>query len=572
MRAKVKLPLQSFRHAWGIVLVVTLAFPAAAQTSSSQTTQTSTPAAEQVADPLGRHTPRGTIIGFNLAVHRNDFVSAARYMQVSAAQRASTEALARDLTELMDRYYTQLVTAMSALPEGALNDGLPPNRERVGPLTIGGKSLDIGLVRVNELQAGPVWLISSETLAQVPALHEAMGESWVERLMPKPLVSHTFFGTSLAQWIVWAASIGIPLLLLWLVSRLSVVLARTKIGDPARRRLVDSWYAAARLPMVVLFTLAIQLAAMPFLGFSLGFRLGNGRIALGCSVAAFAWLIWRLLTLLCARARIVAQRMDQAGTKSLVLLGERVFKVLIILVAVFWILTIAGVDMTTALAGVGIGGIAVALGAQKSVENLLGGIFLLTDKALAVGDLCRISNRLGVVEDITLRSVRLRTPEQTLLSIPAGILAQANIENFATREKIPIQTILRLRYGTTAEQLRAALDGIHALLAQHPKLETETSRIRLVDFGANAIEFELFANVLTSDMLEFLSVREDLLLQIAVIVESAGSGFAQPTQFIYLDSKSGAEDQIHSSDGREPSSEADRETPTGNKGIGKRTN
>ena len=390
--------------------------------------------------------------------------------------------------------------------------------------------------------------------------------------MPKPLVSHSLFGTSLAQWIVWVASIGIPLLLLWLVSRLSVVLARTMIGDPARRRLVDSWYAVARLPMVVLFTLAIQLAAMPFLGFSLGFRMANGRIALGCSVAAFAWLTWRLLTLLCARTRIVAQRMDQAGTKSLVLLGERVFKVLIILVAVFWILTIAGVDMTTALAGVGIGGIAVALGAQKSVENLLGGIFLLTDKALAVGDLCRISNRLGVVEDITLRSVRLRTPEQTLLSIPAGILAQANIENFATREKIPIQTILRLRYGTTAEQLGSALDGIHSLLAQHPKLETETSRIRLVDFGANAIEFELFANVLTSDMLEFLSVREDLLLQIAVIVESSGSGFAQPTQFIYLDSKSGAEDQIHSSDGREQSSEADRETPTGNKGIGKRTN
>ena len=126
LRAKLKLPRQSFRHAWGVVLVLALAFPAAAQTSSSQTTQTLTAAAEQVADPLGRNTPRGTITGFNLAVHRNDFVSAARYMQVSAEQRASTEALARDLTELMDRYYTQLVTAVSALPEGALNDGLPP--------------------------------------------------------------------------------------------------------------------------------------------------------------------------------------------------------------------------------------------------------------------------------------------------------------------------------------------------------------------------------------------------------------------------------------------------------------
>jgi MscS family membrane protein len=301
--------------------------------------------------------------------------------------------------------------------------------------------------------------------------------------------------------------------------------------------------------------------------------MANGRIALGCSVAALAWLIWRLLTLLCARTRIVAQRMDQAGTKSLVLLGERVFKVLIIFVAVFWILTIAGVDMTTALAGVGIGGIAVALGAQKSVENLLGGIFLLTDKALAVGDTCFISNRVGIVEDITLRSVRLRTQEQTLLSIPAGVLSQANIENFATRDKMLLQTTLRLRYGTTAEQLKAVLDGIRALLAQQPKLEIETCRIRLVDFGVYAIELELFAYVLTSDGLTFLSVREDLLLQIAAIVESSGSGFAQPTQFIYLDGKSVAEVPIPHSDSleRTQSSAANAEHPGDNKAIGRRT-
>jgi MscS family membrane protein len=247
--------------------------------------------------------------------------------------------------------------------------------------------------------------------------------------------------------------------------------------------------------------------------------------------------------------------------------------VLIALVAIFAILKVAGIDTTTALAGVGIGGVAVALGAQKSVENLLGGIFLLTDKALAVGDTCFISNRLGVVEDITLRSVRLRTQEQTLLSIPAGVLSQANIENFATRDKMLLQTTLRLRYGTTAEQLKAVLDGIRALLAQHPKLEIETSRIRLIDFGVYAIELELFAYVLTSDGLTFLSVREDLLLQIAAIVESSGSGFAQPTQFIYLDGKSVAEVPISRSDSREQVqlSEANADPPADNKAIGKRT-
>lgn len=143
-----------------------------------------------------------------------------------------------------------------------------------------------------------------------------------------------------------------------------------------------------------------------------------------------------------------------------------------------------------------------------------------------------------------MRSVRLRTAEQSLLSIPAGVLSQANIENFATRSKVLAQANLRLRYGTTTEQLRSVLDGVHKLLAQNPKIEPETARIQLVAFGERAIELELFAYVLTSDYLQFLCVREDLLLQVAAVVESSGSGFAVPTQFVYLESKPEAERKV----------------------------
>jgi MscS family membrane protein len=205
-----------------------------------------------------------------------------------------------------------------------------------------------------------------------------------------------------------------------------------------------------------------------------------------------------------------------------------VFKVVLALVAAIVLLQVVGVDTTAALAGLGIGGVAVALGARKSVENLLGGIFLLTDNVLAIGDQCSISGRMGWIEDITLRSVRVRTLEQTLVSVPAGVLSQASIENFTTRGKILIRTILRLRYDTSSEQLRRALDGIHGLLTSHPDLEAETARIRLVDFGLHAFELELFAYARTSDVATFLGVREALLLQVAAIVESCGSGFAEP--------------------------------------------
>jgi len=248
---------------------------------------------------------------------------------------------------------------------------------------------------------------------------------------------------------------------------------------------------------------------------------------------------------------------DRTSTQSLMLLGERLLKALVVLVAMMAILIIAGVDTKTALAGLGIVGVAVALGAQKTVENVLGGLLLLSDRAFAVGDTCNISNRVGQVEDITLRSVRLRTPEQSLVSIPAGVLAQAGIENFASREKIPVQT-LRLRYGTSVEQLRRILEDIRKLLDQEPRLEKESSRIRLVHFGDRAVELELFTYVLTPDFPEFMAVREALLLEIAAVVEAAGSGFAQPTEFIYVHEVPDADAPIRAASGDSSSEVAKR--------------
>jgi MscS family membrane protein len=282
-------------------------------------------------------------------------------------------------------------------------------------------------------------------------------------------------------------------------------------------------------------TLIIHGASVFFLGFSLSFRIRYTRFVSIALVAALAWLLHRITFLLVEQARVLTRGKGQSGSESLILLGRRVFNALLAIVAIFIILTIAGVDTKTALAGVGIGGVAVAFGAQKSVENLLGGIFLLTDKALAIGDTCSISNRVGTVEDITLRSVRIRTVEQTLLSVPAGVLSQANIENFATRNKILVRTNLQLGYKTTATQLKSVLSGIESLLAANPEIEQETAYIRLVDFSPQAIELELFAYVLTSSWPKFLAVREALLLDIAEVVESAGSRFAGPTHFVHLE-------------------------------------
>ena len=499
------------------------------------------PQQTQVEDPLGRSTPRGTITAFTDAVHRGDFAAAARTMQLTAAQRARAGDLALTLSELMDRYFNQGVTTINGSPEGAVDDGLPVDRERVGPLTINDRELPVELVRVADSVAGPIWLISSSTLVQVPAFRGAITARWYDRMMPAAIAGRTVFDVSLAQWILLVASFVIPFLVLSFLASATMALLRRVIEDPARERRVESWYAGIRWPAILVLTLVIHLSLMLGAGLPLTFRIRYGRLGLVVGVMAVTWLVRRLLTLSFERARSMIGGRDHTSARSLILLGERLIKVLVLVLAVLAILTIAGVDTKTALAGLGIGGVALALGAQKTIENFLGGVFLLSDRVLAVGDMCSISNRVGWVEDITLRSVRLRTVDQTLVSIPAGVLAQAGIENFATRGKVLLQTTLRLRHGTSVEQLKRILDRVRARLSAHEKLEAGVSRIRLINFGEQAVELELFTYVLTADFAEFLAVREELLLDIASMVEAEGSAFAQPTQFVYMESDAAAQ-------------------------------
>ena len=489
--------------------------------------------APAVADPLGRDTPFGTVTGFSTAVHRGDFLVAARYLQVGARSQREIENQARGLSDLLDRYFTQPLTSLSRLPAGVVADGLEPDQERL-PLTIGDRTVDLFLTRVADPTAGSIWVFSSDSLARVPSLSRSSQATWVERVMPATLVASSFWGISLAQWILWAVSIAAPLLFFWMLALVVGRVVRRRIADPTSRAVFTSWWSGIRRLLVLGLTLGAHLAVVPFLGFSLTFRLTYSLIGLFISVVVAALLAWQLVSVAFHQASLRAMRRGRTETSSLIQFSERIAKVLVVLIALFSVLALAGVDPTTALAGVGIVGVAVAFGAQKSVENLLGAIFLLTDQVLAVGDYCRLSDREGWIEDITLRSVRLRTLEQTLLSVPAGLLSQGSIENFATRGKMLVKNVLRLQYGTTGEQLKAVLEGTRQLLAKHPSIDKDTARLTLTAFGEQAIELELFAYIMTSDVLKFFELRENLLLQVAQIVESSGSAFAMPTQFIHM--------------------------------------
>jgi len=522
-----------------LCLLALLTQAATAQIPGLGKPASSSEAPAEPVDPLGRSTPRGALVGFSRVTEREDFTSAALFLQLqNAAQRRNAPMLASEIKSLIDRELHESISNISDSPEGALEDGLPPDRDRIGPLIIQGQKIYISLVRVADKENGPIWLIAADTLRQIPAIAGLAGETWIESNMPAWLVEHEFLGASWAHWLVLAALLFASFGGLWLLALGLDFLANRFMRTPERLQAWNNWSRQTRAPAIIVLTLLVQFFVIPSLGYPLTFRIACARIGLVVLVLALTWLSRRVLRLAFAHTRGLVRGKDRASTQSLMLLAERMVLALILVVAGIVVLILLGVESKTALAGLGVVGVALALGAQKTVENLLGGIFLLSDKALAVGDYCTIGTTSGTVEDVTLRSVRIRTSNQSLVSLPAGSLAQAGIENFATRRKMLVQTTLRLRYGTNVEQVKRILAGIRALIDGNVQLEQQDSYIRLVNFSPDAIELELFVYVLTQDADEFRAVREELFLGIAALVETVGSALA-PTRFVNVDGAHG---------------------------------
>jgi MscS family membrane protein len=215
-------------------------------------------------------------------------------------------------------------------------------------------------------------------------------------------------------------------------------------------------------------------------------------------------------------------------------LVRRFTEIVIFLFVTLIVLRTLGVDVTPALAGLGIGGLALGLGAQRTFENIFGGVSILFDKVVVVGDVCRVNNQTGTVEDIGLRSTRLRTPERTVLSIPNGIMASTTLENLRFRDKFLCQQVIRLSYDLSPDHIRYVLEEIRELLLENPKVEDASSRVRLIRFAEYAIEVEIFCYILETEFNAFVVTQEALLLSIMEGIDKAGAVVALPTQTTFV--------------------------------------
>jgi MscS family membrane protein len=514
-----------------LTLTLALCLPAAAQSALGALLQSNAPAsAKAPADPLNRGTPYGAVFGFLEAAQSGNYTIAAQYLQLPPARRQTQgEDLAQKLKAVMDRTITGNLTP-SRQPEGTPQEGVPADRQSLGTMSSGDVEAELELVRVSDPNAGKIWLISSDTLAKIPELYDQVQARQVETRLPAWVVKHELAGMPLWQWFALILLIPVAAAASWLV----LIVLQIPVRWWARRHGhgdLDS-RSVSGAAWLLLGTLTHRVLAA-YLGMPLLQRHYYEEVTEIAVIIGTNWILWRVVRWSLRRVRNRALARGFGGTGSLILLGERLIKACIFVMAIFLILSVLGFNLTTALAGVGIGTLAIGFGAQQTIANLFGGVSVLGDEVIRVGDVCKFGDRTGTVEDIGLRSTRVRTEERTLLAIPNGTVATINVENLSRRDKILFKTVLGLHTDSTQDHVRSVLSEIRRALSDHPMIETNTIRVRLIELTSSAINIELVSYVLTRNFDDFAEVREELLLQIMNLVEDSGTSLAS-SQKLYL--------------------------------------
>ena len=254
--------------------------------------------------------------------------------------------------------------------------------------------------------------------------------------------------------------------------------------------------------------------------------------ALLITVVACIW--WLLLLNVSAERWLVTRRRSLSGSASVLRLLRRLIDGLVLFAGLLFILYHFSINVTAALAGLGVGGIAVALAAQKTLENVIGGVSLIADQAVRAGDFLNLADVQGTVEEVGLRSTKIRTLDRTLVSLPNGQIANMKLETISARDKFWFHPVVGLKYETTSAQLRSVLANVREFLARHPDIDPESVRVRFIRLGAFSLEVDFFAYAFASDWSGFLKVQEELLFGIMDVIQEAGTGIAFPSRTVYL--------------------------------------
>jgi MscS family membrane protein len=515
---------------WAQAPASTAGQPAAPADSSS-------PAPAEDAEPqdaeVAPDSPRASLETYLLESRAGEWEKAARYLALPEERASEGPILAERLKAVLDKHLWFDLEQISPESGGDQDDDLSPGVERVGEIPVGDRTQPVYMVRRSD-GAGPYWAFSPNTVGRIDGWYDQLGDRWIRERLPEALLLPGPFGIVLRwQWL------ALPLLLLgaWALGRLLGGLTKAFLGRLLART-ENTWddRLLRRIgpPLTFAWGLLVFSAGLSSLSLTIeAERLFREAVNAGVVVVVF-WALWRSIDVFEDIVLASPWAEVSPSARNLLHIASNLSKGVVAGVGTLAVLSAFGYPVTTLLAGLGIGGLAFAFGAQKTVENLFGSISLAVDQPFRVGDFVKVEDFVGTVEEIGIRSTRFRTLDRTLISIPNGNLSDQRLETFAVRDRMRLATTIGVEYSTTHEQMQQVLEGFERVLREHPKIWPDAMVVKFKEFGASSLDIEIMAWFQVPTWGDFQQCRQEVLLGFIKVVEDAGTGFAFPTRTLHV--------------------------------------
>ncbi len=483
-------------------------------------------------DEEAADSPRASMRTFLDLCDRGRYEEAAHYLDVPRGAEKRSAELAHSLYDVLQERLWIDAERLSPLSLGKKDDALPAGTEELGKITDAkGHPVPIRIVRHESKSAEdePRWVFSQATLVAIDGLHAALKGSWIRERLPGPLNAQGPRGLYYWQWL------ALPILaLLCLVAGRALM----SLSSAIARRVLSNRQWGARLllrlrrPVTMGWALVLFSLLLPYLGLTLRAEDLVQRLLRALAYLAFFWGLLRTVTIAGDEINDAKWAASRRNIRSITGVGVRLGKVVVAALALMVALSELGYPVTTVVAGLGIGGVALALAAQKTVENLFGSISILADQPFLVGDTIRVDTIEGTVEVIGLRSTRIRTVERTLVIIPNGKLADMRIESLGPRDRIRFAAKLALSRETQPEQIEKLVKALREKISSHASVIEADVFVQLSGVGESSFDVDVAAPIETIDATEFAKIRQELLLACMRVVEAHGAKLAVPTRKI----------------------------------------
>jgi MscS family membrane protein len=527
----------------GLACALFVAVPLEAQLSRGGSAQRESVVTSRV-DP---RSPRAAVADFLDLTRHGRYEAAARYL-VTRVDPARDVELTRRLRAILDQIFAIELDGLSPLAAGNPNDGLPEDQEQIGEIRTRTGALQS--IRLRRQNGDPAWQFTILP-ERIDDLYEALGDHWLRDRMPVALQRPGPFGVERWQWLMLGALIPLALIIGWFAGRLTVAIAR-RAAKRTKTSFDDRLIEKTRAPLLALWTVVTYRGLVEFVRLSLAAEWLVGRVVAVTSAILVTWMLVRATFVFEEELPASTLAAGSPQVRSFAPLIGRVTRIFVVAFGVVAIVAQFGYSVTALLTGLGIGGIAIAFAAQKTLEHPFGSIALGLDQPIRVGDWVKIGDVAGEVETIGLRSTRIRTLARTQVIFPNGRLAEMQMENFGKRDRILLQTRIGLTYGTSGDTLRGIRTELERVLVEHPLVWPERVVVRFTTFGESSLDIEIIAWLITTDYNVFRDAREEIFFRFMDIVERHGAEFAFPTQTIVLEDARSARSSRPEPAGRRP--------------------